>query len=80
MPVDNGILSVTIISDSGIRADGLSTALFVMGREKAEEYRRAHPDFDYVILTEDRKAYVTAGVSDSFKLADGSDYETVLIK
>ena len=80
VPVDNGILSVTIISDSGIRADGLSTALFVMGREKAEEYRRAHPDFDYVILTEDRKAYVTAGVSDSFKLADGSDYETVLIK
>ena len=44
------------------------------------DVRTNAPDFDYVILTEDRKAYVTAGVSDSFKLADGSDYETVLIK
>ena len=77
VPVDNGILSVTIISDSGVRSDGLSTALFVMGRERAEAYYRDRADFDCVILTADKKAYVTAGAAESFTVAQGCDYEIV---
>ena len=79
IPVDNGILSVTIISDSGVRSDGLSTALFVMGRERAEAYYRDRADFDCVILTADKKAYVTAGAAESFTVAQGYDYEIVRI-
>ena len=79
VPVESDILSVTIISDSGLRSDGLSTALFVMGREEAERYRQAHHDFDYIILTKDKKAYVTAGVADSFAVADGYAYEIVRV-
>lgn len=41
-PVDNEVVSVTIISDSGLLSDALSTACFVLGVEKgfelAEEY------------------------------------------
>ena len=79
IPVDNGILSVTIISSSGVRSDGLSTALFVMGREKAEEYYHDHADFDFIMLTSDKKAIVTPGAADSFAVAQGYDYEIVRI-
>lgn len=77
IPVDNGILSVTIISSNGVRSDGLSTALFVMGREKAEEYYHNHADFDFVMLTADKKAIVTPGAAESFTVAQGYDYEIV---
>ena len=36
-PADSGIISSTIISDDGTLADGLSTSLFIMGEEAAEE-------------------------------------------
>lgn len=78
-PVDNGILSVTIISNDGLRADGLSTALFVMGRERAEEFYRAHRDFDYIMLTADKKAYLTPGVAESFKQAEGYPYQIITV-
>lgn len=78
VPVDNGILSVTIVSDNGVRSDGLSTALFVMGLEKAEAYYRSHRDFDYIILTADKKVYLTPGVAAAFTQANGYDYEVVV--
>ena len=79
LPADNGITSVTVISDSGIRCDGLSTALFVMGREKAEVYYRDRGGFDYILLTADGRAYVTAGIAESFTQADGYDYEIITV-
>ena len=67
-------------ANSGFRADGLSTALFVMGREKAEEYHRLHNNFDYVILTDDNKAYVTKGSEKSFSVANGHDYAVKVVE
>ena len=73
-PVDNGVLSVTVVCGEGIAADALSTALFVMGAERAAEYRRAHGGFEYAILTCDGTLYLSEGVADRFTLADGYDY------
>lgn len=73
-PVENGILSVTILCDDGTAADALSTALFVMGLDKATEYYRAHRDFDFIILTDDHSVYLTEGVYDEFTLCDGYDF------
>ena len=78
-PVDNGILSVTVITDEGAKADALSTALFVMGIDGAAEYCRVHPDFDCVILTADGKLYMTEGAAQGFAFTDGYDYEIEII-
>ena len=66
-PADNGLISVTIVSADGTLADGLSTSLFVMGKDKAIDYWRAHSDeFDMILLTDDEKLYVSEGIKDSF--------------
>lgn len=67
-PAQTGLASVTIVADSGLRGDGLSTALFVMGRERAEDFWRAHPDFDFILLCEDGTAVITEGLEDGFSL------------
>ena len=78
-PVDNGITSVTVISNDGTKNDALSTALFVMGADKAREFIAADGSFDCVILTADKKAYITEGLTDSFTLSN-TEYETAVIR
>lgn len=67
-PAENGLTSVTIVSNSGILADGLSTALFVMGPEQALQYWQQHrQSFDAILITDDRQIIVTAGLQDCFQ-------------
>ncbi len=66
-PAESGLISVTVISDDATLADGLSTALFIMGREKGSDYWREHSgEFEAVFLEEDGTVYVTEGIADSF--------------
>lgn len=62
-PARNGVISATVIADDGALCDALSTALFVMGAEKAERFWRNHPDFDMVLITDDGEILVTPGLT-----------------
>lgn len=76
-PAETGLKSVTIISRDGTLADGLSTALFVMGKEKALAYWKENKDlFDVILMGDDGTITVTGGVSDSFS----SDYQYEIVK
>lgn len=66
-PAQNGLVSVTIVCEDGTLADGLSTALYVLGKDEALAYWRAHSEeFDAVLYDETGMLYVTEGLEDSF--------------
>lgn len=67
-PADSDLLSVTVISEDGAKADALSTALYIMGREKAVDYWKAHAsEFDLVLIDDTNVIYATDGVKDAIE-------------
>lgn len=67
-PAKSGLTSVTIVSKDGTLADGLSTALFVMGRKKAAAYwKKNKEDFETILVEENGDIYVTEGLQDKFQ-------------
>lgn len=64
-PVDNGLLSVTVLCESAFEGDGLSTALYVMGLDGAVRFWRGHKGFDFIIIAEDG-VYATPGANRAF--------------
>lgn len=66
-PADNGLVSVTVIGDNGLECDALSTALFVLGYDKSVEFLCSNPQFDVILVTDDKKICYTNGIADCFQ-------------
>lgn len=67
-PAQSGLLSLTVVSAEGKTCDALSTALFVMGKERAAEYWRENRGFEMILYTEDQKIYITKGLEEAFTI------------
>ena len=75
-PVENDLLSVTIVSPDGTLADGLSTALYIMGYDKAVQFWEQHQDeFDVILITADEQIHVSKKLQDSFQ--SDKNWETI---
>lgn len=68
-PVDNNLLSVTIVTNQSIRGDGMSK-VFAMGVEMGLEYVKTLKDIEAIFITKDNKIYITPGLKDNFELTD----------
>ena len=78
-PAESGLTSVTVVADgaagNGTMCDALSTALFVMGEDRALElWRSGVYDFDLILVTEDGRLLATAGIADRFRPDDSAGY------
>ena len=77
-PADNGLVSVTIVGENGTRCDGLSTALFVMGKERAVEFWRQHLDFEMILVMEDGEIFFSEGLEDCFECSEHWSAEKIV--
>ena len=67
-PASGDLLSVTIISEDGTLADGLSTALYIMGYEKACSFWREHQEeFGMILITSDSEIHVSEDLKEQFQ-------------
>ncbi|GHU80339.1 hypothetical protein FACS189462_6050 [Spirochaetia bacterium] len=72
-PVNNGLLSVTIIADRSIDADGLSTSAFALGYENGRALVESIPGADAIFIFEDLSIRLTPGAAAAFTLSN-SEY------
>ena len=61
-PVENELLSVTIISDKSVDGDALSTGCFVLGLEKGMELINSLENVEAIFITKDNKLKVSDGI------------------
>lgn len=58
-PYDNDLNGVTILSDSSMEGDALSTICFALGMEKGMEFIQSMPDVDAIFIDTDNKLHDT---------------------
>jgi thiamine biosynthesis lipoprotein len=74
-PADGGLMSVTVVTTGGAESDALSTACFVLGREKSLSLLKKY-GADAIFVDTDKKVYLTDGLKDKFELM-ASGYKVV---
>ena len=65
-PADSGVSSVTIVCDSGILSDALSTACFVLGVEEGMELAQSY-GVKALFADENGQLYMTEDMQEIFK-------------
>jgi thiamine biosynthesis lipoprotein len=70
-PAESGLISVTIIADSAITADALSTAMFVAGLEKGITLIEKYPRVEAVLVDEELQVYATRRLRQCFQASAG---------
>jgi thiamine biosynthesis lipoprotein len=70
-PVENGLMGVTIISDSSIDADALSTAVFTLGLEDGMSFVEGQKNIDAIFITRNYEVYISSGINKfNFKIVN----------
>jgi len=70
-PVENDLLSVTVVCKDGFLSDALSTACFVLGYERSLDLLKEY-DAHALFVFKDKSIRITEGLSEKFELSDDS--------
>ncbi len=74
-PFENELAGVTIISNTSVAGDGLSTGVFSMGVKNGMAYVEARDDIDAIFITKEDDIYLSSGIKDNFTLNEDSPYK-----
>ena len=69
-PVENEIMGISVITENSVDGDALSTALFMLGLEKAVDFVNSRESIDAIIISRDKKIYLAGDFSERFRLID----------
>lgn len=69
-PVENSLLSVSIISDKSIDGDGLSTAVFALGLEEGYKLVSSLDGIEAIFIDSYKNIYITPGLKDNFEITN----------
>ena len=72
-PEQNDMMSISIVSNSSVEGDALSTSVFLMGLEKGLSYIESREDVEAVFIMQDLSVYISSGLKDKFVLVN-KDY------
>lgn len=75
-PFENEIAGVTIVSETSLAGDALSTAVFSLGLEDGLALIEDLPDVEAVFVTKDRRIVLSSGLTDTFEVLN-DNFETV---
>jgi len=78
-PARSGLISATAVGENGAYCDALSTALFIMGPDRAVEFWRERGDFEMLLVRDDRRVLLSPGLRDCFEPGDKSSYSVEII-
>ena len=68
-PVENDLLSVTIVSGASVDGDALSTACFALGREAGAALIESRENVEAIFITDDFAVHITSGLEGVFQSA-----------
>ncbi|MFO7819915.1 MAG: FAD:protein FMN transferase [Halanaerobacter sp.] len=76
-PARKGVIGTTIVAKNSLKADALSTAVYVLGLEKGLSLVKDLEDVEAVVVTEDNKIHITSGLEDKIQISNRSDYQII---
>jgi thiamine biosynthesis lipoprotein len=71
-PVNNQILGISIITDSAIDGDALSTVIYTEGLEEGLKTVETLENVEAIFVTKGKKIYLSSGMQDAFQLTNES--------
>ena len=69
-PVRNGLAGVTIVADTSMTADALSTAVFALGLSEGLELVNDYDGVEAIIVDTGNRIYLSSGLDGSFELTN----------
>ena len=76
-PADSGVVSATVVGESGLLCDALTTALYVMGTERAAALLETLPNIEALLVDEDGVIWITPGLKGVFTAMGNYAWATV---
>jgi thiamine biosynthesis lipoprotein len=70
-PSESGLISVTIISESSMTADALSTIVFIAGRKRGMAFLKSFPEIEAILIDINLQIHITKGLQDYFESSEG---------